>query len=88
MGGAPYGMDVFQADPDEAGIHFDEFVSALQIWCVLNWTEATPVTVRRAARAFRVTDDVIRRAVEQGYYMFLRGPGDDATRQIIEVDGA
>lgn len=87
MSRAPAGMDYF-ADPDaEAGILFEDFITALQVWSWMRPSE-TPATVREAAQQFGVTDAVIQNAVRSSAWMALEGPNDDPTKQVIEHDGA
>lgn len=47
-----------------------------------------PVTVRDASIAFNTTDAVIREAVEDAHWILVTGPGDDPTKQRLELDGA
>lgn len=79
-----YDRSFFQDDYDEAGIHWDNFQVAIQIWSAM---QPRKTTVREAADAFHVEDAVIRAAVEDHYWMFLTGPDDDPTKQIIEHEG-
>lgn len=77
----------FFADPgDEAGVFFDDFVVAVGVWSWMQQGDVPP-TVRAAAQAFCVTDDVIRKAIDAHPWCFLSGPDDDATKQLIEADG-
>lgn len=70
----------------ETGIPWDAFVITLGIWSWMRPGEKQ-CTVREAAQAFDTTDAVIREAVEDHPWMFLYGPDDDPTKQIIEHDG-
>ena len=80
----PYDRTFFCAE-DEAGVTFDQFHAALSVWA---WMQpGSKPTVRAASQAFNVTDQTIREAVEEHYWMFLSGPDDDPTKQIIEHDG-
>ncbi|WP_276200352.1 hypothetical protein [Chelatococcus sp. XZ-Ab1] len=74
----------FQQDDDEAGLHFDDFANAVQIW---SFMQDGKTTVRQAADVFNTTDDVIREAVERHYWMFLSDSDDDPDRQFIEHEG-
>ncbi|WWT39827.1 hypothetical protein [Microcystis phage Mwe-JY25] len=80
---AKRGMDVFGL-VDGAGLEFSEFAAALSAWVFLQHTSPT---VRAAADAFNVTDEVIRLAVAERYWLFLDGPEDDPDRQTIEQEG-
>lgn len=73
-------------DSGEAGIPWDNFVTALQVWSFMRPGEKQ-ATVREAAEQFGVTDDVIRQACMGHPWMFLAGPGDDPTKQYIDHDG-
>lgn len=46
------------------------FANALQVWALC---QADPVTVDTAAAGFNVPHEMIRRAVEHHYWMFLDG---------------
>ena len=83
-----YGRDFFIDDESEetAGIPWDNFLTALQVWSFMRPSDKQ-ATVREAADQFGVTDDVIRQAVNQHYWMFLGGPDDDATKQYIDHEG-
>ncbi len=82
------GRDFFLDDDSEetAGIPWDNFVTALQVWSFMRPGD-TQATVREAADQFGVTDNVIRQAVSGHPWMFLFGPNDDPTKQIIDHDG-
>jgi hypothetical protein len=73
-------------DSDEAGIPWDNFVTALQVWSFMRPGDKQ-ATVREAADEFGVTDEVIQMAVKQHYWMFLCGADDDPTKQYIDHDG-
>lgn len=81
----PYGRDFFTED-DEVGIPWTNFCTALQVWSFMR-PGNTQASVREAAQQFDVTDDVIRMAVEEHPWMFLTGPDDDPTKQLIDHDG-
>lgn len=53
------------------------FANALQVWCIAQ--NRAPITVGEAALAFNVAPALIRTAVEEHYWMFLDGEGDDQT---------
>lgn len=80
------GRDFFMTDDDEAGIPWDNFVTALQVWSYMRPSDKQ-LTVRQAADEFGVTDEVIRAAVDEHYWMLLGGPPDDPTKQYIDHDG-
>lgn len=81
------GRDFFtDEDSSEAGIPWDNFVTALQVWSFMRPGDKQ-ATVREAADQFDVTDDVIRMAVSQHHWMFLGGPDDDPTKQYIDHEG-
>lgn len=81
-----YSRDFFIDGDGEAGIPWDNFVTALQVWSFMHPGDKQ-VTVREAADAFDVTDEVIRQAVNEHYWMFLGGPDDDPTKQYIDHEG-
>lgn len=82
----PYDRSFFlDDDSDEAGVRWEDFITALAVWWCLAPSK-TPHTVRSAAETFDVTHDVIRAAVKQHYWMFLTGSDDDP-EQRIEMDG-
>lgn len=61
---------------------------ALQVWAILqNRGGSGGVTVREAGDAFNLDDDQVRELVNGHPWMYLSGPDDDATKQIIEHDG-
>lgn len=79
--------DFIDDDSEEtAGIPWDNFVTALQVW---SWMRPgdKQATVREAADQFGTTDDVIRMAVKQHHWMFLDGPDDEPTKQFIDHEG-
>lgn len=51
----------FERDPNEVGIHWDHFITALGIWTYLN--ESRGVTVAEAAMVFNTTPDLVREAI-------------------------
>jgi hypothetical protein len=81
------GRDFFvDDDSGEAGIPWDSFIIALQVWSFMRPGDKQ-ATVREAGDQFGVTDDVIRQAVMGHQWMFLTGPSDDPTKQYIDHDG-
>ena len=81
---AKYGREFFIApNSDDAGIPWDNFVTAVQVWSFMRGR----TTVREAADAFNVADQIIRDAAADHYWMALIGPDDDATKQFIEHEG-
>jgi alpha-amylase/alpha-mannosidase (GH57 family) len=81
------GREFFMKEDDEAGIPWDNFVTALQVWSFMR-PGAKQATVREAADQFGVTDEVVQQAVEAAYWMSLGGPSDDPTKQYIDHEGA
>jgi hypothetical protein len=81
-----YGRDFFVGEDDEAGIPWDNFLTALQVWSFLRPSDER-ATVQEAADQFDVTTDVIRQAVNEHPWMLLMGPDDDPTKQQIDHDG-
>ena len=71
-------------DGADHGVGLDLFSSALQVWQIL---QNRDISVRDAAIAFRCTDGMIREAVDAHPWMFLEGPDDDPTKQIIQDEG-
>jgi hypothetical protein len=80
-----YGRDFF-TDGEEAGVPWGNFLTALQVWTWMRPGDE-PCTVREAAIAFDVADEVVREAVNEHPWMFLVGPDDDPTQQRIDHDG-
>ena len=76
-------MSVFGLDEDDVGIEFGDFTEALMTLITLGG--ARPV--REVGDLFDLTDDVVRAAVKENGWLFLTGPDDDPTKQMIEVDG-
>jgi hypothetical protein len=58
--------------------------NAIQVWAAL---QNKPTTVRQAALSFNLDDAQVRQAVEFHNWMYLSGPDDDPTKQIIEHEG-
>lgn len=84
FGSAEYGWDEETGRP---GIGI--FGNALQVWSICQ--RKASVTVAEAAAAFKVTEQVIRDAVENHYWMFLEaidadGP-DSAENTCIRHEG-
>jgi len=76
-------MSVFGLDKDGAGIEFVDFIEALVTLITLGGGRS----VREIGEMFDVTDDVVRRAVDESHWLFVLGPDDDPTKQMVEVDG-
>lgn len=69
----------------ETGLPGEALISnAIQVWATMNEGQQT---VRAAAEAFNITDAQVRQAVEAHYWMYLDGPNDDPTKQVIQHDG-
>jgi hypothetical protein len=58
--------------------------NAIQVWAMMN---EGAQTVRATAEAFNINDAQVRQAVATHYWMFLEGPDDDPTKQIIQHEG-
>ncbi len=78
-----YGMDFFGLDGDGSDIKWDAFKDALNVLVGLRGS----LSVRTIAEIFNVTDDVVRKAADEAYWLFLTGPIDDPTQQMVEADG-
>lgn len=76
----------FAKEDDEAGVFLGDFSRALVTWVAMQ--DRLNVTVREAAQTFNTTDAVIREAVDEAHWIFVSGPDDDPTKQILELDGA
>ena len=76
-------MSVFGLDEDGVGIAFVDFVDAVVNLIALGG----PRSIRDIGDLFSVTDDVVRRAVDDSHWLFVLGPDDDPTKQMIEADG-
>lgn len=81
-----YDMGYFADPDDDAGILFDDFITALSVWAWMR-PGPKPVSVREAAVAFGVTDEVIRKAADGHAWMSVIGSDNDATKQFIDYDG-
>jgi len=79
-------MNFFMGPEDDAGIQFEDFVTAIAVW---GWMRpGGQPTVREAADAFGVVDQVVLNAVKQHPWMFLAGEdSDDPTELKIDFDG-
>lgn len=74
------------ADDREAGVSFESFITALQVWSFMRKGNSS-VTVAEAAAEFQVSTDVVRSAVKAHYWMYLDGPDDAPECQTIEHEG-
>lgn len=74
--------DEYDTDTGKPGI--DLVAQAIQFWSGQN---AGKATVRQAAIVFQMPDEAVREAVEHHYWMFIEGPDDDPTKQIICHEG-
>jgi hypothetical protein len=79
-------MAFFMGPDDLAGIQFEDLVIAVATW---GWMRpGGQPTVREAADAFGVVDQVIINAVKRHPWMFLAGEDDDDPTELkIEFDG-
>lgn len=74
----------FAKEGDEAGVLMEWLGTALVTFCAM---QDHTITVRQAAIAFNTTPEVIREAVEDAMWISVVGPGDDPTKQRLELDG-
>ena len=65
-------------DADSGKGNLGEFSNAVKVWA---WAQNRDVTINDAALAFNVSPDLIREAVDYGYWTEI-GPGD-----LIEFEG-
>lgn len=79
-------MAFFMGPEDDAGIQWEDFVTAVATW---GWMRpGGQPTVREAADQFGVVDQVIINAVKRHPWMFLAGEDDDDPTELkIEYDG-
>lgn len=80
------GMDFFMSPEDEAGIPFEDFITALAVW---GWMRpGGQPTVREAGNIFNVSDQVIINAVKAHPWLFFSGDEDDDPTELkIEFEG-
>lgn len=76
--------DFLNGQRDEAGLYWDEFCNSL---CQFTCLQPGPLTVRDAAKAWNVTEQTIREAVEDHYWLSLEGPDDKPSNQTIYAEG-
>lgn len=82
----PRGREYFLDDEDEnAGVSWRDFRIAVSVWAWMR--PGDQASVRDAAEEFGVTDDVIRKAIAEHYWMYVDGESDDPKMQIIGHDG-
>lgn len=83
---AKNGMDCFMGPEDDAGIQFEDFITAVAVW---GWMRAgDQPTVREVGDSFNVTDQVVINAVKAHPWMFLEGDEDDDPTELkIGYDG-
>ncbi len=62
---------------------------AIQFWSIQNFNSQTKKspTISDAAIAFRMPTAAVKEAVEHHYWMYIEGPDDDPTRQVICHEG-
>lgn len=83
---ALFEREMFAHEDDETGVFMLGLARALQTWAAMQDRET--VTVAEAMDAFNTTAAVIREAVNDGgAYVFLVGPDDMPSKQLIELDG-
>lgn len=75
-------LDEWDTNTGRPGISL--VANAIQFWAI---QQKKPPTVREAALTFNCDDQMIRQAVEFHYWMFVTGPDDDPSKQIIEHEG-
>jgi hypothetical protein len=75
-------MDIFSL-ADGCGLEFIDFATAVKalIFC------RGSLSLRDVAQIFDVEDQVVRKAVDENYWLLISGPDDDPTKQMIEEDG-
>ncbi len=74
----------FAAPDEEVGVFIDGLGRALVTWTAMQ--DHIP-TVAEAMAAFNTTMAVIWEAVEEASWIDIVGPGDDPTKQKLELDG-
>jgi len=82
----PYAGVVFpdEWDQDEGNPDIGAVAQAIQVWDMFNPGEHT---VREIGEVFNLDDAQVRQAVEAHYWMYLDGPDDDPTKQIVQHEG-
>lgn len=74
------------ADDAECGVFWKDIAGAILTWRAMNFGEDR--SVADAAKAFNTSPSVIREAITvHAYWVFISGPDDDYTKQMIELDG-
>jgi hypothetical protein len=68
----------------EVGISLEDLERAVQVWSAL---QNRPTSVAEAATTFNCRPEIIREVVNENYWMYLSGPGEDPTQQTIEHEG-
>lgn len=77
---------MFASDDEDVGVFIRGLADAIQTWAAMQNRER--VTVAEAMTAFNTTAAVIREAVNDGgAWVFLTGPDDEQSKQLIELDG-
>jgi len=79
--------EIMPDDDGEAGIHRQEFATAVSVWSFMQNSEKQ-TTVADVALAFNTTPELVRQAVEDHYWMSLDNPDEpDPTKQTIWHEG-
>jgi hypothetical protein len=79
--------EILPDDSKECGIHEQQLETAVQVWTWMQASGDFPPTVSATAKAFNTTPEIIRKCVKTATWMFLTGPDDDPTKQVIGHDG-
>jgi hypothetical protein len=82
----PYAGVVFpdEWNADEGLPDIASVAQAIQVWSMLNPGDKS---VREIGDVFNLDDAQVRQAVETHYWMYLDGPDDDPTKQLIQHEG-
>lgn len=74
------------AEKDDCGVFFSDFVTAVGIWRYMN---PSGTTVAAAALMFNTTPAIVRLAVAEHPYLFAAWDDDedDPAEQLIDFDG-
>lgn len=73
----------FEYDPNETGVHWEHFVTAVGIWVYMR--PGMP-SVSDVAQAFNTTPEFARHAVDAHPWIFA-SDDDDPSKQLIDVEG-
>jgi hypothetical protein len=77
---------MIEDDDERPGIHGNDISNAIQCWSIMQNRETS---VAEAAVAFNTTPEIVRRAIEDHYWMFPEWPDTetDPAKQIFGHDG-